>query len=92
MDEQGVTFGPKLMELRVAAAICDRDMPLTEEEIAEVEETYADAIDQVKTQLGYIRYRRESYEGNIDEDVDEFFRTHYATENAASYKEDLCAN
>ena len=77
----------------MAAAICDRDMPLTEEEIAEVEETYADAIDQVKTQPWVIiRYRRESYEGNIDEDVDEFFRTYYATENAASYKEDLLRN
>ncbi len=92
MDEQGVTLAQSWMELRVAAAICDRDMPLTEEEIAEVEETYADAIDQVKTQLGYNSVSPESYEGNIDEDVDEFFRTYYATENAASYKEDLLRN
>ena len=33
MDEQGVTLAQSWMELRVAAAICDRDMPLTEEEM-----------------------------------------------------------
>ncbi len=92
MDEEGVSLAQNWMELRVAAAICDRDMPLTEEEIAEVEETYTDAVDQVKTQLGYNAASPESYEGNIDEDVDEFFKTYYATDSAASYKEDLLRN
>lgn len=92
MDEQGVTLAESWRDLRVAAAICDRDMPLTEEETAEVEQTYADAIDQVKTQLGYNAAAPESYQGNIEEDVDNYFKTYYATENAASYKEDLLRN
>lgn len=92
MDEQGVTLAESWRDLRVAAAVCDRDMPLTEEEMAEVEETYTDAIDQVKTQLGYNAASPETYEGNIDEDVDKYFKTYYAADNAALYKEDLLRN
>ncbi|MFR6343410.1 MAG: hypothetical protein ACLUO4_00390 [Christensenellales bacterium] len=92
LDEQGVTVAKNWMEVRVAAAICDRDMPLTEEETKEVDTSYEEILKQAKAQLGYDASSPESYQGNLEEDLDKLFQSYFGVDNAAAYKEELLLN
>ena len=88
LDEQGVTVAKNWMEVRVAAAICDRDMPLTEEETKEVDTSYEEILKQAKAQLGYDSSSPESYQGNLDK----LFQSYFGVDNAAAYKDELLLN
>lgn len=63
-----------MVDHEVMAQICDRDMPLTEEEIKKVDESVEKFIESVKKLLGYDPEKPDEYEGDIEKDVLDYFK------------------